>query len=331
MTPTTSPRVAVVGGGTSSEHEVSLASAAAAADALRGGAWDLVPLTIARDGTWYSGASAADGHPLDLADAVGILGGCDVVLPLVHGRGGEDGTLAALCDLVRVPHVGSGVGAGAVAMDKWTTKLVAGALGLRVAPGRMLTRADQAPDRLTSPVVVKPVSAGSSHGVTLVRRREDLDGALAAAFALDDRVLVEDLVVGREVDVAVLGRPDGARVVAPALEIVCDGVFDAGTKYGGHADFRVPAILDARQRTELEDAAVRVYDALGCRGVARIDFFLTATGPVLNEVNTIPGFTPASQVPRMFAAAGTSYARLLTMLLEDALLEAGRPVAVLQR
>ncbi|WP_250447768.1 D-alanine--D-alanine ligase [Actinotalea sp. C106] len=329
MTPTT-PRVAVVGGGTSSEHEVSLASAAAAADALRDGDWDLVPLTIAPDGTWYLGGFAG-GHRLELADAVGILSGCDVVLPLVHGRGGEDGTLAALCELAGVPHVGSGVGAGAIAMDKWTTKLVAGALGLRVAPGRLLTRADQARDRVTPPVVVKPVSGGSSHGVTLVRRREDLDGALTAAFALDDRVLVEELVVGREVDVAVLGRPDGSRVVAPALEIVCEGVFDAGAKYGGHADFRVPAVLGAGQRTELEDAAVRVYDALGCRGVARIDFFLTATGPVLNEVNTIPGFTPASQVPRMFAAAGTSYAQLLTMLLEDALLEAGRPVAVLQR
>ncbi|MBI9113663.1 D-alanine--D-alanine ligase family protein [Sanguibacter suaedae] len=332
---TTTTRVAVVGGGTSSEHDVSLASAAAAADALRGGPWDVVPLTIGRDGSWHHGAGEGE-HPFDLSGAVRVLSGCDVVLPLVHGRGGEDGTLAALCELAGVPHVGSGVGAGAIAMDKWVTKLVAADLGLGVAPGRLLTAADQATDHLTLPVVVKPVSAGSSHGVTLVHRREDLDGALRAAFALGTRVLVEDLVVGREIDVAVLGRPDGSRVVAPALEIVCDGVFDADAKYGGEADFRVPASLDPAQRAELENAAVRVYDALGCRGVARVDFFLTVTGPVLNEVNTIPGFTPASQVPRMFAAAGTSYPELLAMLLEDALLEdqplrAGRPVAVLQR
>ena len=121
-------------------------------------------------------------------------------------------------------------------------------------------------------------------------------------------MLVEDVVDGREIDLAVLGRPDGSRVVAPALEIVVDGVFDLGTKYDGSADFRVPADLDDAERKDLEAAAVAVYDALGCAGVARVDFFLTAAGPVLNEVNTMPGFTEQSQVPKMFAAAGTSYA-----------------------
>jgi D-alanine-D-alanine ligase len=132
-------------------------------------------------------------------------------------------------------------------------------------------------------------------------------------------VLVEDLVVGREIDVAVLGRPDGSRLVAPALEIVVDGIFDFDTKYGGRARFRVPAPLAPEERESLEDAAVRVYDALGCAGVARVDFFLTADGPVLNEVNTMPGFTEQSQVPKMFAAAGTSYADLLDLLVRDAL------------
>ena len=125
--------------------------------------------------------------------------------------------------------------------------------------------------------------------------------------------------MGREIDLAVLGRPDGSRVVAPALEIVVDGLFDLGTKYDGTAEFRVPAVLDDVERTVLEAAAVAVYDAIGCAGVARVDFFLTEAGPVLNEVNTMPGFTAHSQVPRMFAAAGTSYADLLDLLVRDAL------------
>ncbi|WP_299951666.1 D-alanine--D-alanine ligase family protein [uncultured Modestobacter sp.] len=318
--PTTSPlsttrtRVAVVGGGRSCEHEVSLASAAAVAAALDPARYDVVRLTIDRDGGWRE----REGRPVGLAGAVATLRSCDVVVPMVHGPAGEDGTLAALCDLADVPYVGSGVGAGAVAMDKWVTKLVAAALGLGVAPGVLLTAATAAGHTVDRPVVVKPVAAGSSHGVSLVRAPEELPAALTAAFTVDDRVLVEEAVVGREVDIAVVGRPDGTRLVSPALEIVCDGLFDHGTKYGGTADFRVPADLGTDVAATLERAAVAVYDALGCRGVARVDFFWTEQGPVLNEVNTTPGFTPASQVPRMFAAAGLPYPALLDLLIGDA-------------
>jgi D-alanine-D-alanine ligase len=204
-------------------------------------------------------------------------------------------------------------------MDKWATKLVARGVGLCVADDVLLTATTAASYVYDGPVVVKPVSAGSSHGVSLVRHRAQLDAAIEAALALDDRVLVEAFVSGREVDLAVLGRPDGARVVAPALEIVTDGIFDHASKYDGSADFRVPAALDDSERRALEEAAVAMYDALGCAGVARVDFFLTEDGPVLNEVNTMPGFTEQSQVPRMFAAAGTSYAELLDLLLRDVL------------
>ncbi|QIG45107.1 D-alanine--D-alanine ligase [Nocardioides anomalus] len=301
-------RVAVVGGGQSCEHEVSLASAAAIADALDPAAYDVVRVTVGRDGTWSPGG---------LAGAVELLRGCDVVVPALHGPRGEDGTVAALCELAGVPYVGSGVGAGALAMDKWATKLVARSLGIGVAPDALLTPGTAY--AWTHPVVVKPVASGSSHGVALVGSADALPAALAAAFALDDRVLVEDVVVGREVDLAVLGRPDGSRVVAPALEVVADGIFDTGTKYDGSAEFRVPAPLADPEREALEAAAVAVYDALGCAGVARVDFFLTDAGPVLNEVNTMPGFTEQSQVPKMFAAAGTSYADLLDLLIRDTL------------
>ncbi|WP_307861870.1 D-alanine--D-alanine ligase [Nocardioides sp. SYSU D00065] len=308
-------RVAVVGGGQNCEHEVSLASAASVAAALDPAAYDVVRLTIGRDGTWCD----QDDRPLPLGEAVTLLQGCDVVLPVVHGPRGEDGSLAALCELAGVPYVGSGVGAGALAMDKWATKLVAEAIGIPTAPGVLLTAGTAATYDWTRPVVVKPVAAGSSHGVSLVADPGMLEEALRTALALDDRILVEDVVVGREIDVAVLGTADGSRVVSPALEIVVDGWFDHDAKYGGGAEFRVPAALPDPERTALEEAALAVYDALGCRGVARVDFFVTDAGLVLNEVNTMPGFTEQSQVPKMFAAAGMSYGALLDRLVRDVL------------
>ncbi len=204
-------------------------------------------------------------------------------------------------------------------MDKWATKLVANAVGIATAPGHVITRATAAHERWTHPVVVKPVAAGSSLGVSLVTEPDGLRPALDAALALDGRALVEDVVAGREIDVAVLRRADGSLFVPPALEIVADGLFDHEQKYDGHADFRVPATLSGVDAKALMDAAVATYDALGCSGVARVDFFLTEDGPVLNEVNTVPGMTEHSQVPRMFAAAGMSYADLLDELVRGAL------------
>jgi D-alanine-D-alanine ligase len=311
-------RVAVIGGGTASEHDVSCSSAAGIATALAASGWEPLLLTIRRDGSW----ECADGAPLSFAAAVDLLSACVAAVPTVHGPVGEDGTLAALCELARVPFVGSGVRAGALAMDKWATKLVAEAVGVRTTPGVLLGPADASAYSFVGPVVVKPVTAGSSHGVTLVRTREELQPALTAAFALDDRVLVEDHVVGREIDVAVLGHGSGRgaeRCVAPALEIFVDGIFDTGAKYDSAPDFLVPARLTRGERRALERDALRMYDALGCSGVARVDFFLTSDGPVLNEVNTAPGFTEHSQVPRMFAAAGVSYAELVDRLVRDAL------------
>jgi D-alanine-D-alanine ligase len=314
MSAATRTRVAVVGGGANSEHDVSLASAAAVCAALPA-SYDVVPVTITRSGGWCD----PDGRPLGIDGAVDLLASCDVVFPALHGRGGEDGTLAALCTLAGLPYVGSPPATGATAMDKHLTKLVAASAGIAVAPSALLTTATIAHHRWTGPCVVKPVAAGSSQGVTLVRHPDDLGTALKEALAHDDRVLVEDVVRGREVDVAVLGTADGDRMVAPPLEIVGDGIFDYDTKYGGGADLRVPADVTGHERGLLADAAVRMYDALGCRGLARIDFFLTPAGPVLLEVNTMPGLTEHSQAPRMFAAAGMPYPELLDRMVTDAL------------
>lgn len=309
-------KVVVVGGGANTEHEVSLASAASMAVALAEAGYEVTSLTIGRDGTWRDHAEKTLSFPA----AVEQIQECAVVVPALHGPHGEDGTIAALCDLAGIPWVGSGLTASAVGMDKWMTKVVAEAVDVRTARATLVMRGSEPPS-VALPVVVKPVAAGSSHGVSLVRCEGEFENAVRAAFAIDNRVLVEEVVEGREIDVAVLRRADGSYLVAPALEILptTSGIFDLVTKYDGSARFVVPAALLESEARELESAAVRVFDALGCAGVARIDFFLTKDGPVLNEVNTMPGFTEHSQVPSMFAAADITYPELVDILVQDAL------------
>ncbi|RKS70885.1 D-alanine--D-alanine ligase [Actinomadura pelletieri DSM 43383] len=312
-------RIVVVGGGENAEHDVSVATAGAIARGLREGGFDVEELIIDRDGTWRAGAAALGSRvACSLAAALGVIERADVVFPAVHGPSGEDGTLAALCALAHVRMVGSALRAGAVGMDKWTTKLVAQAVNIRTAPGRLVAATDIAGIGFEKEVVVKPASAGSSYGVALARDAAELREALCHAARFDDRILVEDVVAGREIDVAVLREADGRRWASPPLEIHADGLFDTQAKYDGSARFTVPADLDAADRAALTDAALRMFDALGCAGVARIDFFLTDHGPVLNEINTMPGMTAHSQVPRMFAAAGLPYPGLLARLVDAA-------------
>ena len=208
-------------------------------------------------------------------------------------------------------------------MDKWATKLVAEALGIRTAAGTLVRSGsvEIATYPSAMPLVVKPVGVGSSHGVGRVETAQQLGEALRSAL-IDDRALVEELVCGREVDIAILEYPDGTHLVGPPLEIVMhEGLlFDTEHKYDGTAEFLLPADM-----TDAESAALGVGGrrpllvALGCSGVARFDFFVTSDGLVLNEVNTMPGMTAQSQVPRMFAAVGLPYAELLDLLIDAAL------------
>ncbi|WP_067459847.1 D-alanine--D-alanine ligase family protein [Actinomadura macra] len=312
-------RIAVIGGGENAEHDVSLATARAVAGALRSGGFGVDDLIIGRDGVWRRGADALGSRAAgSLAAALSVIERADVVFPAVHGPSGEDGTLAALCALTHTPMVGSDLRAGAIGMDKWATKLVAEAVGIHTAPGRLVTAAESADVEFKTDVVVKPVSAGSSFGVALAHDASQLRDALRDAARFDDRLLVEDVVTGREIDVAVLREADGRRWAAPPLEIHADGLFDTRSKYDGSARFSVPADLGDADRAALTAAALRMFDALGCAGVARIDFFLTDHGPVLNEVNTMPGMTAESQVPRMFAVAGLPYEHLVVRLVAAA-------------
>lgn len=320
--------VLVVGGGQSAEHEISLETAAAIGEALRSGGFEVSAVTIGRDGIWTDGQrSLGTSAAASLAAALPLLEQADVVFPAVHGPLGEDGTLAALCALAQKPVVGSGLRAGAVGMDKWVTKLVAEAIGIRVAPGRLVRATDTGDIEFETEVVVKPVSAGSSYGVTLVRDARQLDKALRIASRYDDQILIEHVVHGREIDVAVLREADGSRWAPPPLEIHTSGVFDTATKYNGTARFTVPADLGSSDRTAITQAALAMFDALGCSGVARIDFFLTDNGLVLNEVNTMPGMTAESQVPRMFAAAGVPYGELVARLIGAATVPTAVPLA----
>ena len=213
-------RVVVIGGGENAEHDVSLATAAAVAAALRRRGFDVDELTIDRDGTWRRGADALGSQAISsLAAALRVIERADVVFPAVHGPSGEDGTLAALCALTHTPMVGSGLRAGALGMDKWATKLVAEAVGIRTAPGRLVTAAEIADIEFETDVVVKPASSGSSFGVALARDASQLRDALRGAARFDDRILIEHVVEGREIDVAVLREADGCRWASPPLEI----------------------------------------------------------------------------------------------------------------
>ncbi|WP_150307474.1 D-alanine--D-alanine ligase family protein [Planctomonas psychrotolerans] len=309
--------VAVIGGGRSSEHDVSVASALGVATALRERGHRVTELTIGRTGEWCQG-----GRAIEAGTAVQLLTGCDVAFPVLHGVHGEDGTVAGLLDMIGVPAVGSPVRPGALAMDKAVTKLLARHIGVAVADGVTVTSVDAATAlaNIAFPVVVKPSSGGSSHGVSIANGTDDLAPAVELALTFDREAVVEAFVSGREIDIAVYRDARGVLRAGAALEIsVAHGeVFDAESKYDGSARFVVPAPLSSPERQRITEHAHRLYDTFGCRGVARFDFFLTNDGPVLNEINTSPGMTEQSQVPRMYGALGMSYDELVDELVAAA-------------
>lgn len=262
------------------------------------------------------------------------LGHVDAVLPMLHGPYGEDGTVQGMLDLIDLPYVGSGVLGSALCMDKHVVKTVLADAGIAVAPWRTVTRDQVARDPalvssldegLSYPLFVKPARAGSSVGVSKVVDAEGIPAALETAFAEDRTVLIESGVIGREVEIAVLeGRGDSSpRTSAVIGEIVCSGreFYDFEAKYLGASgvDLELPAKVTEAEFGAIRDAAVLAFDVAQCAGLARIDFFLTEQGPVLNEINTLPGFTPISMYPRLWEASGLGYTDLITELIELAI------------
>jgi D-alanine-D-alanine ligase len=355
-------RVAVVFGGRSTEHAISCLTAGSVLAALDPTRYEVVPIGIARDGRWVlaSGgqrlaieagelpevdpAGAALALPFDPASS-GLmviepdnvpqaLGAVDVVLPLLHGPYGEDGTIQGLLDLVGVRYVGAGVLASAAGMDKAFMKVIWAAQGLPVGPYVVVRERDWRRERkrvvdevneLGWPVFVKPARAGSSMGITKVGAQDDLEAAVEAAQEHDPKVIIEAAIDGREIECGVLQGigDDPPEASLPSEVNVAAGhdFYDFEAKYlddGLRLD--IPPNLPAEVIDEVRRLAVRAFDSLGCEGLARVDFFYTNDGQVLlNEINTMPGFTPASAFPKMWAATGLDYPALVDRLIRTAL------------
>jgi D-alanine-D-alanine ligase len=282
-------------------------------------------------------ALAADpvrrGELLSLGEGAGqVLAAVDVVFPVLHGPYGEDGTIQGLLELAGVPYVGAGVLASATGMDKEFTKKLLVADGLPIGdhvvlrPRRDTLTLDER-ERLGLPVFVKPARGGSSIGVSRVTAWDQLDAAIAEARRHDPKVIVEAAVIGRELECGVLEFPDGRVEASEIGEIRVAGVrdrednfYDFATKYlDDAAELDVPAKVDDDIADELRVLAVRAFRAVDCQGLARVDFFLTENGPVINEINTMPGFTTISMYPRMWAASGVDYPTLLATMVDTAL------------
>ncbi|MEU1017967.1 D-alanine--D-alanine ligase family protein [Streptomyces sp. NPDC005900] len=362
------PRVAVVFGGRSSEHGISVVTAGAILSAIDRTKYDVLPIGITTDGRWAltadepermaitdrrmpSVAEIAESMeggvvlPLDPGNREVVysepgsvpkaLGDVDVVFPMLHGPYGEDGTLQGLLELSGVPYVGSGVLASAVGQDKDYMKRVFASFGLNVGPYLVIRprewRQDEAGARQRIadfagehgwPLFIKPARAGSSIGITKVDSFEGLDEAIAEAQRHDPKILVEALLRGREIECGVLEFEDGPRASVPAEipPVQTHDYYDFEAKYIDSTPGIVPAPLTPEETEEIQRLAVEAFEAASCEGLVRADFFLTEDGRfVINEINTMPGFTPISMYPQMWEKSGVPYAELVDRLIQAAL------------
>jgi D-alanine-D-alanine ligase len=374
QSPQRKPRVAVVFGGRSSEHAISVVTAGAVLRAIDRTKYEVLPIGITTDGRWALTADApermaiADRRlpsveqltesgegtvllPVDAASREVVytepgavpkaLGEVDVVFPVLHGPYGEDGTIQGLLELSGVPYVGAGVLASAVGMDKEYMKRVFISFGLPVGPYEVIRPREweQNPSAARKkivdfaadhgwPVFVKPARAGSSMGITKVDGLADLEEAVAEARRHDPKILVESLLRGREIECGVLEFEDGPRASTPAEipPVTAHDFYDFEAKYIDSATGIVPAPLTAEQTARVQELAVRAFAAASCEGLVRADFFLLESGEfVINEINTMPGFTPISMYPRMWQESGVSYPELVDRLIQAAL---RRPVGL---
>lgn len=338
--PRVKKRILLLAGGQSGEHEVSLMSARSVLAALPRDQFDVTPVVISKQGRWLpptdtvraleTGVSVPGGD-LVLHRAASAEG-YDAVFPLLHGPMGEDGTIQGLLTLAGIPFVGSGVLGSAVSMDKVMTKQVLASAGIPQVAWRLAVRREwgQAPDTVRAraaelgyPLFVKPANLGSSVGISKVRGPDELSAALTLAFSLDRRVILEAMTAHkpREVEVGILGND--APVASPVGELSFGAEFyDYATKYTeGQATMHIPAPLPPEVAGRVRELGLAAFRALDCAGLARVDFFyVEETGELLlNEVNTMPGFTTTSMYPKLFEAAGLSYSELVTRLVELAL------------
>lgn len=346
--------LAVVYGGMSSEHSISCISAGAIMAELPQDSFEIFPVGITQDGVWVQGSidpvgdstlpSVTEGREIALsvnpqrrgefydAQTGEVLATVDVVFPVLHGTYGEDGTIQGLLEMAGVPYVGTGVLSSACSMDKEFTKAITRAAGIPVTREVILHDGSESDaignkerEYLGLPVFVKPARGGSSIGITKVDAWEDLANAVRMARLYDSKVIVEAELIGDEVEVGVLELPNGELVASPPAKLNGtadseEGFYGFETKYLDNVvTATIPAGYDDVLNEQLAELAIRTFKALDCRGLARVDFFVTEDGPMLNEVNTMPGFTSISMFPQVFQAAGMSYSELLTTLITSAL------------
>jgi D-alanine-D-alanine ligase len=335
-------KVAIICGGRSSEHEISCISANGILQAIDRNLFDIELIGITKTGKWLhlpkdSNFMVVNGVlPLVSENGVevsitsqGLIAGgknlaIDVVFPVLHGPYGEDGTIQGLLEIIGLRYVGSGVLASAVCMDKSYAKPIFAAAGLKVAPGIVVTsKKFELPSNLSVPLFVKPARSGSSRGTFKVNQISELTGAVDLALTFDSKVIIEQAVIGKEIECAIL-ESDEKLTVSAVGEITISKEFefyDFQAKYLDNSmRLQVPANLPKGVEDEIKKAALIAFSAAGCEGLARIDFFYSNTGEVIiNEINTMPGFTPTSVYPKLIEAEGIDYQLLITKLIKTAM------------
>lgn len=347
--------VCVLFGGISPEHEVSLRSAESVLNNMNPDKYNIFPVGITKEGDWvlfggtdysalpngewldHPGNRRATISPVRGQGLLSFEGDCvvremiDVVFPVLHGENGEDGAMQGLLQMAGIPYVGPHVSASAVAMDKTLTKLVVDNAGVTQAAWQLVRNSelhnhmdgvlDRLENRFEYPVFIKPAGTGSSVGVSKAVNREQLREALLQAGAYDEKILVEEFIDGREIEVAVMGNDSPMASVCGEIDSGAE-FYDYDAKYITDTSVSyIPARLSEEKAEQVRDMAVRVYSAIGCQGLSRVDFFVTYDGErvVFNEINTLPGFTSISMYPKLFAASGIPYDELIDQLLQLAL------------
>ena len=334
-------KVAIICGGKSSEHEISCVSANGILNSIDRSLFEPVLIGITKSGKWLllpddtnfaiiNGALPTvpeSGVEISITSQGLFSGGkaltIDVAFPILHGTYGEDGTIQGLFEMIAISYVGSGVLASAVSMDKSYAKPIFAAAGLKVAPGIVVTSKDfELPSNLTFPLFVKPARSGSSRGTTKVKQKSELAAAVADALEFDTKVIIEQGVAGKEIECAVL-QADAKLTVSQVGQIVLSDKFefyDFQAKYlDDSMQLVVPADLPAGVEAKIQQAALAAFKAAGCEGLARIDFFYSDQGEIIiNEINTMPGFTPTSVYPKLIEKSGVSYQQLITKLIQTA-------------
>lgn len=333
-------KLGLVYGGKSAEHEVSLSTALAVMQAVDFDKYEVIPVYITYDGEWRKGAALE--KPAETIEALQLPGKGikdnidqfingdglpDVVFPLLHGTNGEDGTVQGLFEVLNIPYVGNGVLASSAGMDKITMKQLFAQVDLKQVPYLYFNRSEWQEDQTTWleavekelvwPVFVKPANLGSSVGISKADNREELIAAIDLAFKFDRRIIVEQGVDAREIEVSVKGNDNPTCSVPGEIKPVVD-FYDYEAKYqDGSTELVIPAVVSEAVREKMEDMSIRAFQVLDCAGLVRSDFFVTKDDEVLiNEVNTMPGFTPTSMFPLLWKNTGVPYPQLIDELIE---------------